>query len=89
MLHSTSSSFHAKYLPTQTHPHVFVHMQVGPDFVFHVVGANKVPDTIQRLNATMVDGIVRIVVHGFVPDLKAFYNNMRVSVTTEPSFYSL
>jgi len=56
--------------------------QVGPDFVFHVVGSNAVPDTIQRLNGTMVDGIVRIVVHGFVPNLKAFYNNMRVSVRT-------
>lgn len=55
--------------------------QVGPDFVFHVVGSNAVPDTIRRLNGTMVDGIVRIVVHGFVPNLRAFYNSMRVSVS--------
>jgi hypothetical protein len=53
---------------------------VGPDFVFHVVGSNAVPDAIARLNGTTVDGLVRIVVHGFVPNLKAFYNNMRVSV---------
>jgi hypothetical protein len=40
-------------------------MQVGPDFVFHVIGSNHIPDSIRRLNGTMIDDVVRIVIHGF------------------------
>jgi hypothetical protein len=40
-------------------------MQVGPDFVFHVIGSNHIPDSIRRLNGTMIDDVVRIVIHGY------------------------
>ena len=38
---------------------------MGPDFVFHVIGANHCPEAIARLNGTMIDGITRIIVHGY------------------------
>ena len=48
--------------------------------MFHVIGANHCPEAIARLNGTTIDGVVRIIVHGYVEDLKAFYGKMRVSV---------
>lgn len=27
-----------------------------------------------------IDGVLRVIVHGFVPDLKEFYGNMKMSV---------
>jgi len=54
--------------------------KVDASFVFHVVGANTMPPEILALNHTMMDGKLRVVVHGFVEDLKAFYGNMRLSV---------
>jgi hypothetical protein len=54
--------------------------RVDSSFVFHVVGANTVPPEILALNHTQMDGQLRVVVHGFVADLKAFYGEMRLSV---------
>ena len=51
-------------------------------FAFHVAGANKLPPAILALNGSAPDGkgIVRIVVHGHVPQLRPLYARMRVSV---------
>ena len=51
-----------------------------PGFVFHVAGANKIPPSILALNNTAHDGIVRVIVHGFVPSLRPLYSQMRISV---------
>ena len=51
-----------------------------PGFVFHVAGANKIPPSILALNNTVHDGIVRVIVHGFVPSLRPLYSQMRISV---------
>ena len=45
-----------------------------PSFVFHVVGANAMPESIRLLNSS------RILVHGYVPTLRGLYAQMRVSV---------
>ena len=44
-----------------------------PHFVFHVAGANKLPDAILALNNSMYDGVVRVIVHGHVPELRPLY----------------
>ena len=38
--------------------------------MFHVVGANPLPRSIKRLNNTRIEGVRRVVVHGYVADLK-------------------
>ena len=50
--------------------------------MFHVVGANPMPQSVRSLNGTQMDGVVRIVVHGFLSssELKALYGSVRVSV---------
>ena len=56
-------------------------MQHDKGFVFHVVGANRIPPAILALNRSDGRGSVqRIVVHGHVPDLRPLYGRMRVSV---------
>lgn len=57
-----------------------VHPHVDNSFVFHVVGANPLPDQIRELNNTQIDGVTRVIVHGYIEDLQAFYGDMRVSV---------
>ena len=49
-------------------------------FVFHVAGANKIPPSILALNNSAPDGVVRVIVHGHVPELRPLYARMRVSV---------
>ena len=49
-------------------------------FVFHVVGANAIPAAILALNGSSIDGVARVLVHGFVEDLRSFYASRRVSV---------
>ena len=46
-----------------------------PSFVFHVVGANAIPAAIVALNGTG-----RVCVHGYVPELRPLYAEMRLSV---------
>jgi hypothetical protein len=56
-------------------------VQHDKGFVFHVVGANRIPPAILALNRSDGSGSVqRIVVHGHVPDLRPLYGMMRVSV---------
>ena len=56
-------------------------VQADPGFVFHVVGANRIPEAILALNNTADgNGVVRVRVHGFVPSLRPLYGAMRVSV---------
>ena len=57
-----------------------VHLKVDDGFVFHVIGANTMPPEIKALNNTVIDGKLRVVVHGYVEDLKAFYGGVRLSV---------
>ena len=57
-----------------------VHPRVDASFVFHVIGANNMPPEVVALNNTRLGGVLRVVVHGFVEDLKAFYGAMRLSV---------
>ncbi|KAL1495710.1 hypothetical protein AB1Y20_016573 [Prymnesium parvum] len=45
-----------------------------PKFVFHVVGANNMPEAIRKLNSS------RVLVHGYVRDLRELYAQMRISV---------
>ena len=50
-------------------------------FVFHVVGANRVPARILALNRTEPGGRPsRVVVHGHVPSLRPLFTRMRLSV---------
>ena len=50
-------------------------------FVFHVVGANRVPAPILALNRTESGGQpARIVIHGYVPSLRPLFARMRLSV---------
>lgn len=53
-----------------------------PGFVFHIAGANQIPEAILQLNGSSPtgDGHVRIVVHGHVPELTPLYDSMRLSV---------
>ena len=53
---------------------------VDASFVFHVVGANTMPKEIASLNNTVLDGHLRVIVHGYVEDLRALYGAMRMSV---------
>ena len=56
-------------------------VQHDKGFVFHVVGANRIPPAILALNRSDGSGSVqRIVVHGHVSDLRPLYGRMRVSV---------
>lgn len=50
-------------------------------FAFHVAGANRIPPAILALNNTVdEEGVVRIVIHGYVASLRPLYARMRVSV---------
>lgn len=55
-----------------------------PGLVFHVVGSNRIPAAILQLNSTADRGAAaaapRIVVHGYVDDLRPLYGRMRLSV---------
>lgn len=66
------------YFMERIMPHV--HTRVDRSFKLHIVGANKIPDNILAINGTVIDGVERVKVHGYVPDLKEFYSHMRVSV---------
>lgn len=57
-----------------------MHPHVDSSFIFHVIGANNMPPEIAALNNTKLDGKLRVIVHGYVADLKAFYGAMRLSV---------
>jgi len=46
-----------------------------PSFLFHVIGANAIPPAILALNGTR-----RVVVHGYVAELRPLYATMRLSV---------
>jgi len=76
------------FFATLVMPRLLADPRVAADdgFVFHIVGANRIPPAILELNNTLFAPSAsgrrgpRIKVHGHVPELRPLYGTMRLSV---------